>query len=448
MVEAQLHSIFPPCDDCLSVISDPKEDFRPLTFSGVSLPTKSVVTFLSSISPPSKIPSNPASPDELPSLTLLSTSQPPTINPDVAPSASTGSHISISSPEASQSEKTQELLPFSSFLSDVRPLLSRRNHLKLQPDQSALGRQHRREYYTNHAGRTKRRRFIQHLQYCLKPDFCKWEIIFWDGKRQEYTIQSTSPLSTISSTATGNHRTSSLMSLNPLAPTFLPHYQSSGDPRVSLCNSTTMGLLLAQLICRMPPQTFPSHAPSINQHITDGTFLLPLLQPTNQSKPDAAVHQPTPGSSALLPSPLQHQANCLQAINKTIKQFHQHLKAEQLDRQTLQLILLQLQNDFALLWYLLFSPVETISNKDITVKNSATSPQLISKPNLNPNPNHNPTSSVFPLSGSGEPHHHRSTPVGLWDHPEQKQTILQTLIFSRHSNTQEASSTTVENLTS
>ena len=123
---------------------------------------------------------------------MLQTSQPPLIHPDVAPSTSTGSQPSISPPEASQSESTQELPPFSSFLSDVRPLLSRPNQLKLQPTQSALGRQHRREYYTNHAGRTKRPRFNQQLQYSLKPEFCKWEIIFWDGKRQEYTIQSTS----------------------------------------------------------------------------------------------------------------------------------------------------------------------------------------------------------------------------------------------------------------
>ena len=88
----------------------------------------------------------------------------------------------------------------------------------------------------------------------------------------------------------------------------------------------------------MPSQHIPSHALSLNPHITDGTF----LQPTNQSKPDAAVHQPTPGSSALLFLPLQHQANCLQAIHKTIQQFNQHLKAERLDRQTLQFIILQL----------------------------------------------------------------------------------------------------------
>ena len=158
----------------------------------MDLPTNSGVTFLSPISSLSKIPSNPASPDEPPSLTLLSTSQPPTINPDVAPSTLIGSQLPISSPEVSQSEGTQELPPFSSFLSDVRPLLSRPNQFKLQPDQCALGRQHRREYYTNHARRTKPPRFNQHLQYCLKPEFCNWEIIFWDGKRQEYTIQSTS----------------------------------------------------------------------------------------------------------------------------------------------------------------------------------------------------------------------------------------------------------------
>ena len=158
----------------------------------MQLPTNSGVTYLSPISSPLTIPSNPASPDEPPSLTLLQTSQPPIIHQDVAPSTSTGSKFSISSPDASQSESTQELPPFSSFLSDVRPFLSRPNHLKLQPDQSALGRQHRREYYTNHAGRTKRPRFNQQLQYCLKPEFCKWEKIFWDGKRQEYTIQSTS----------------------------------------------------------------------------------------------------------------------------------------------------------------------------------------------------------------------------------------------------------------
>ena len=60
------------------------------------------------------------------------------------------------------------------------------------PAHSPLRRQHRREYYTNRACRTKRPRFNQHLQYSLKSEFCTKEMVFWDIRRQEYTIQSTS----------------------------------------------------------------------------------------------------------------------------------------------------------------------------------------------------------------------------------------------------------------
>ena len=92
------------------------------------------------------------------------------------------------------------------------------------------------------------------------------------------------------------------MSLNPVAPAFLPHHQSSSDPPTSLGHSNTMNLPLAQLMCGMPPHTVPLIALSIHQHLTDSTFILPHLQPTNQSTPDAAAHKPTPGSSTPLPS--------------------------------------------------------------------------------------------------------------------------------------------------
>ena len=82
------------------------------------------------------------------------------------------------------------------------------------------------------------------------------------------------------------------MSLSPLAPAFLPHSQCSSDPPLSLCNSTTMGLPLARLFCGMPPQIISSHAPPMNQLITEGTFILPLIQSTNPSKQDAEVQQP------------------------------------------------------------------------------------------------------------------------------------------------------------
>ena len=236
------------------------------------------------------------------------------------------------------------------------------------------------------------------------------------------------------------------MLLNLLAPAFLPHYQSSSDPPISLGHSNTKSLPLAQLICGMPPQTIPSLAPSINQHLTDGTFLFPPLQPTNQSEPDAAVDQPAPGSSSVLPSSLQHQANCLQAIQKTIQQFHQHLKEEHLDRQTLQLIVLQLQNDSALLRYLLFSPVETIPNKKFSARNSATSPLF--NPNVNPNPNPNHTFSALPLRGPGETKLGRSTPVGAVGPPRTKTNTTANADFQPTPNTQEAPATMVQNLTS
>ena len=136
--------------------------------------------------------------------------------------------------------------------------------------------------------------------------------------------------------------------------------------------------------------------------------------------------------------------NCQRAINKTIKQFSQHLKAEQLDRQTLQLILLESQNDFALLRYLLFSTVETIPNKNITVKDSATSPLL----NSNPNPNPNPTSSAFPLSGPRDHTLLCSTPVGAVGPPRTKTNNTTNANPQPAPNSQEAPSTTVQNLTS
>ena len=259
-----------------------------------------------------------------------------------------------------------------------------------------------------------------------------------------YNPKHLSPLSTIGSTTTGNHRTPSLMSPNPLASAFFPSYQSSSNPPNSLRNSTIMGLPLAQLICGVPPQLIPSLALPINQYNSDNTLLLPLFQQTNQSKPDAAAHQPTPGSSASLPSSLQHQSNCLQAISKTIKQFSQHLKAEQRDRQTLQPNLFQLQNDFALLRYLLFSPFETIPNKNITVKDSATSPLL----NTHPNPTPNPTSSAFPLSGPRDHTLLCSTPVGAVGRPRTKTNSTTNANPQPTPNLQETPSTTVQNLIS
>ena len=144
------------------------------------------------MSSPSKIHSNPASPDETPASPLQTTNNPTTTVPNVASSPLTGLQFSISLPKTDRSETTEKLPLFHSLLSEIQPLLSRPSNLKIQPDHSTLGRQHRREYYTNRTRRTKRPRLNQHLQYSLKQEFSTWEIIFWDSPRQEYTIESTS----------------------------------------------------------------------------------------------------------------------------------------------------------------------------------------------------------------------------------------------------------------
>ena len=205
---------------------------------------------------------------------------------------------------------------------------------------------------------------------------------------RRYNSQHISTFSTIGSTTTSDRRTFSLMYLTPFAPAFLPHYQFPSVPPISLCKPTTMSLPLAQIFCGMPPSISPAHAPAITQPITDSLtpIILPLIQSKNPSRQDAEIFQPPPGSSSLLPSSLQKQAQCVQAIHKTIQQFYQHLKADKLNRRTLRIIVLQLQNEFALLRYLLFSIVGATPISDTSLNNSTISPLIAIKPIRNPNP--------------------------------------------------------------
>ena len=116
--------------------------------------------------------------------------------------------------------------------------------------------------------------------------------------------------------------------------------------------------------------------------------------------------------------------NVYRRFIRPFQQFNQHLTAGQRDRMALQIIVLQLQNDFALLCYLLFSSVGTVPISDISDKNSVTSPPI------NPNPTLLQMHSCFPavlnLLFVVLPRR------ALWDHPERKQTTLQTPTFSLH----------------
>ena len=211
------------------------------------------------------------------------------------------------------------------------------------------------------------------------------------------------------------------MSLKTPAPASLLHYQFPSDPPISLCNSTAMSLPLAQIYCGLPPSITPYPAPPLRQPITDATFILPLSsQRTHLSRMQKLFNHLL--DTSLLPSPLQHQAQCLQAIHKTIQQLHRQKKAEQLDRKTLRIIVLQFQNGFALLRYLLFFSVGSFPISDPSVKNSATSQSI--------NPNPNPTSNALLLPCAAELQLVVLPRRALQHPPERNQTALQTSTFS------------------
>ena len=112
------------------------------------------------------------------------------------------------------------------------------------------------------------------------------------------------------------------------------------------------------------------------------------------------------------------------------------MKAENIDRQALQVFALQLQNDFVLLRYLLFSDQGTAA------KDSTTSPIF------NPNPNPNPTSSTFTLPCADDPQLHRSTPVGAVGPSREKTNNSVNAGLQPILNTREVPPTTVQNLAS
>ena len=120
------------------------------------------------------------------------------------------------------------------------------------------------------------------------------------------------------------------------------------------------------------------------------------------------------------------------------------MKAEHLDRETLQRIVLQPQSDFASLRNLLFSSVGTISISHSAVKNSATS--LLTNPEPIPNPNPTKSALIFPCAD--EPKLRRATPEGAVGPPRAKTNNSANADFQSSINTWEAPPTTVHNLTS
>ena len=105
-----------------------------------------------------------------------------------AKTQSEGSQSNPSSPRRFRSNSTA----LGTTTQDARASLSRPN--RFQQKQQIL-KQQRREKYFRHCDSVKKPRYNPHLHYQLIKVFSSWEIVFWDHKRQEYTIQSPALLS-------------------------------------------------------------------------------------------------------------------------------------------------------------------------------------------------------------------------------------------------------------
>ena len=56
----------------------------------------------------------------------------------------------------------------------------------------ALEKQKRSEEAAQKYSKTRNPRFHYNLNYTLREDVNQWRIVFWDSKRQEFTIENTS----------------------------------------------------------------------------------------------------------------------------------------------------------------------------------------------------------------------------------------------------------------
>ena len=182
---------------------------QPLSPLDLNLPPDpDIITLLSSSSPVSPVPlpnqpPNPLIDKFLQSLTnapIQFIDQPatprqesrvnillPSLGGSKAQSAKTqseGSRSNLSSPRRFRSDSTA----LGTTTQDARASLSRPN--RFQRKQQIFNQQ-KREKIFRHCNSVKRPRNNPHLHYQLTKVFSSWEIVFWDQKRQEYTIQNT-----------------------------------------------------------------------------------------------------------------------------------------------------------------------------------------------------------------------------------------------------------------
>ena len=176
----------PPDPDINTLLSS-SSPVSPVTLPNLP-PNPLVYKFLQSLrNAPIQFIDHPATPRQESRVNILL----PSLGGSKAQSSETqseGSQFNPSSPRRFRSNSTA----LGTTTQDARASLSRPN--RLQRKQQIL-KQQRREKYFRYCNSVKKPRYNPHLHYQLTKVSSSWEIVFWDHKRQEYTIQNTVLLS-------------------------------------------------------------------------------------------------------------------------------------------------------------------------------------------------------------------------------------------------------------
>ena len=149
-------------------------------------------------------------------------------------------------------------------------------------------------------------------------------------------------ISTNCCTTKSNHSSPALMTLDPFAPSFCPQQRPkpfSFSRKQPLVEMDYSGASDSPTKAAMAPTSNP-HPPSIDEQIHSLSIQLNQLQTYSES----SVQQTTP---LLQKFPLAHlkQVQYLHSVQLTVAKLHQDLESEKLERQTLLLLVLQLQKD-------------------------------------------------------------------------------------------------------
>ena len=176
--------------EILSILGDPDLELEPFTPTCLEQCATPVFSFLSPVSSPSSTTVDPVPPTEqpYPQARLLNSSQPAPPNTNVL------INNSIPFPTVDDESEDEPFRPTDISRENIHPVASRPRHANSQNNAKfvALYKQHRREYFVFRARIVKKPRFNRQLPYNLKPEFFSWEIIYWDGTRQEFTVNNNS----------------------------------------------------------------------------------------------------------------------------------------------------------------------------------------------------------------------------------------------------------------